>query len=167
MCHVEDTIDHISRWIPALDGVWSKLVHGAKVADVGCSHGASTIVLAQAFPKSRFLGFDADEAAIERARTAAERAGVAERVRFEVASPTDYPGRYYDLVAVSGCLDDTTDAVGAAAHAHETLDEHGTLVIVEPRADERRLRRIAMQGGFTRVRRATQIPFDLVRGARP
>jgi len=164
---VEETIDPISRFIPALDGVWSKLVHGAKVADVGCGQGASTIVLAQAFPKSRFLGFDADAAAIERARAAAERAGVAERIRFEVASPTDYPGRYYDLVAVSGCLDDSSDAVGAAAHAHETLDEHGTFVIVEPCADERRLRDVAAQGGFTRVRRATQIPFDLVMEARP
>jgi SAM-dependent methyltransferase len=127
----------VSEWIPALDGVQEKLERGARVADVGCGHGASTIILAQAFPNSEFYGFDYHEASIERAREAAEEAGVGDRIRFEVASAKDYPGTGYDLVCVFDCLHDMGDPVGASAHVLETLDADGTWLIVEPYANDR------------------------------
>jgi len=122
----------VAEWIPALDGVQEKLEGGAKVADVGCGHGASTIIMAEAFPNSEFFGFDYHEASIARAREAAERAGVAGRISFAVASAKDFPGEGYDLVCVFDCLHDMGDPVGASAHIRDTLAEDGTWMIVEP-----------------------------------
>lgn len=121
----------ISSWIPALDGVKEKLERGATVADVGCGHGASTIIMAQAFPRSKFVGFDYHEPSVEAARDRAKRAGVADRVRFEVASAKSYPGTY-DLVAFFDCLHDMGDPVGAAKHVRSTLERDGTWMLVEP-----------------------------------
>jgi 2-polyprenyl-3-methyl-5-hydroxy-6-metoxy-1,4-benzoquinol methylase len=197
----------VAEWIPALDGVEEKLEQGAKVADVGCGHGASTIIMAEAFPNSEFFGFDYHEASIERAREAATEVGVDDRITFEVASAKDYPGERYDLVAVFDCLHDMGDPAGAAAHVRETLDSDGTWMIVEPFANDRvednlnpvgrvfygastvictpaslaqevglalgaqagesRLAEVIMEGGFTRVRRATETPFNLILEARP
>jgi SAM-dependent methyltransferase len=126
----------ISEWIPALDGVQEKLERGAKVADVGCGHGASTIIMAEAFPNSQFFGFDYHEASIERAREAAEQAGVADRISFAVASAKDYPGGDYDLVCVFDCLHDMGDPAGASAHIRETLADDGAWMIVEPFAGD-------------------------------
>jgi SAM-dependent methyltransferase len=197
----------VSSWIPALDGVQAKLEQGALVADVGCGHGASTIILAQAFPRSTFVGSDYHEGSIEAARRAAERSGVADRVRFEVAGAADYSGRGYELVCMFDCLHDMGDPVGAAAHVRETLADDGAWLIVEPYANDRvednlnpvgriyysastqlctpaslsqdvglalgaqageaRLRDVVTQGGFSRFRRATETPFNLVLEARP
>ena len=197
----------VSGWIPALDGVEAKLERGAKVADVGCGHGASTIIMAEAFPNSQFVGFDYHEASIERAAEAAEEAGVGDRISFEVAAAKDYPGSGYDLVCVFDCLHDMGDPVGAAAHVRQTLDGGGTWMIVEPFANDRveenlnpvgrifygastvictpaslaqevglalgaqagqaRLTEVLSEGGFTRVRRATETPFNLILEARP
>lgn len=127
----------ISSWIPALDGAQEKLQSGASVADVGCGHGASTILMAQAYPNSTFTGFDYHGPSIEWARGAAEKAGVADRVKFEVASSKEYPGSDYDLVAFFDCLHDMGDPVGAAAHVLQTLKKDGTWMIVEPFASDR------------------------------
>jgi SAM-dependent methyltransferase len=127
----------VSSWIPALTGLEEKLRRGAKVADIGCGHGASTILMARAFPKSTFVGFDYHGPSIEAARKAAERAGVADRARFEQASAKAYPGRDYDLVAFFDCLHDMGDPVGAATHVLRSLAEDGTWMIVEPFAGDR------------------------------
>jgi SAM-dependent methyltransferase len=195
-----------SSWIPALDGVEDKLRNGIKVADVGCGHGASTIVMAKAFPKSEFVGFDFHEPSIIAARQRAEAAGVAARCRFEIARSTDFPGKGYGLVAHFDCLHDMGDPVGAARHVRETLAPDGTWMIVEPfagdkvednlhpigrvfyaastmvcvpaslaehgpalgaQAGEARLRHVVTSGGFTRFRRATQTPFNMVLEAKP
>jgi len=196
----------VASWIPALEGVKAKLEKGARVADVGCGHGASTIILAKAFPKSSFAGFDYHAPSIERARERAKEAGVADRIRFEVASAKDFPGQY-DLVACFDCLHDMGDPVGAAAHVRESLGRDGTWLLVEPRAGdhvhenlhplgrlfysvstlvctqaslsqevgaalgaqagEKRLTEVLKQAGFTRVRRATDTPFNIVLEARP
>ena len=197
----------VAEWIPALDGVQEKLERGAKVADVGCGHGASTIIMAEAFPNSEFFGFDYHPASIERAREVAGEAGVEDRITFAVASAKDYPGSGYDLVCVFDCLHDMGDPVGASAHVLETLDGDGTWMIVEPFANDRiednlnpvgrvfygastmictpaslsqevglalgaqagegRLTNVLKEGGFTRVRRATETPFNLILEARP
>jgi SAM-dependent methyltransferase len=197
----------VSDWIPALDGVQEKLERGARVADVGCGHGASTILMAEAFPNSEFSGFDYHDASIKRARQAAEEAGMADRITFEVASAKDYPGTDYDLVCVFDCLHDMGDPVGASAQVLSTLDEDGTWMIVEPfagdrveenlnpvgrvfygastvictpaslsqevglalgaQAGEARLTEVLNEAGFTRVRRATETPFNLILEARP
>ena len=194
-------------WLPALEGVEDKLRAGAQVADIGCGHGASTIVMAHAFPNSRFVGFDYHAASIETAREAAERAGVGERVRFEVAGGKDFPGQDYDLVCVFDALHDMGDPVGAAAHVREALAPDGTWLIVEPMAGDRiednlnpvgrifysastlictpcsrsqevglalgaqageeRLRAVVREAGFTRFRRATETPFNLILEAQP
>ena len=196
----------VSEWIPALDGVREKLERGARVADVGCGHGASVILMAKAFPKSKFFGFDYHQSSIDRAREIAREAGVAERVTFERAFAKDYPGTY-DLVAFFDCLHDMGDPVGAAAHVKSTLAQDGTWMVVEPfgndrlednlnpisrvfyaastmicvpgslsqevgkglgaQAGEARLREVLTAGGFSRVRRATTTPFNLVLEARP
>ena len=127
----------VAEWIPALDGVQQKLELGADVADVGCGHGASTIILAEAFPNSRFVGYDYHDASLARARDAAQEAGVADRVTFTVASAKDYSGSGYDLVCMFDCLHDMGDPVGAAAHVRETLSPNGTWMIVEPFAGDR------------------------------
>ncbi len=197
----------VAEWIPALEGVQEKLERGATVADIGCGHGASTVIMAAAFPNSEFFGFDYHGASIERAREAAREAGVEGRVNFEVASAKDYPGSDYDLVCVFDCLHDMGDPVGASAHVLETLDDDGTWMIVEPFANDRveqnlnpvgrvfygastvictpaslaqevglalgaqageaSLTEVLNQGGFTRVRRATETPFNLILEARP
>jgi SAM-dependent methyltransferase len=197
----------VGEWVPALEGVQEKLERGAKVADVGCGHGASTIILAEAFPNSEFFGFDYHAASIERANKAAQEAGVADRITFATAAAKDYPGADYDLVCVFDCLHDMGDPVGAAQHVRETLDADGTWMIVEPyandhveqnlnpvgrifygastvictpasldqevglalgaQAGEARLTEVLNEGGFTRVRRATETPFNLVLEARP
>jgi 2-polyprenyl-3-methyl-5-hydroxy-6-metoxy-1,4-benzoquinol methylase len=126
----------MSSWIPALDGVKPKLEKGAKVADVGCGLGASTILMAKAFPKSTFHGFDSHPRSVEIARQRAAQAGVADRVSFEVAQSTDYPGTGYDLVAHFDCLHDMEDPVGAAKHVRETIAKDGTWMVVEPFAGD-------------------------------
>ena len=131
------TANLTTNWIPALEGVESKLAAGATVADVGCGHGASTIVLAKAYPKSTFVGFDYHEPSIQWARRAAKDAGVGDRVRFETAKSKEYPGNGYDLVAFFDCLHDMGDPVGAAKHVRESLAADGTWMIVEPFANDR------------------------------
>jgi len=195
-----------SSWLPALEGVEGKLKRGAKVADVGCGLGASTILMAKAFPTSRFFGFDIHGGSIDLARARAAEAGVADRVVFEVASSTDYTGSGYDLVAHFDCLHDMGDPTAAARYVRQTLAADGTWMVVEPFAGEKlednlhplgrvfyaastllcvpnsmaaegvalgaqagegRLRRVALEGGFTRFRRAAETPFNLVLEARP
>ena len=126
----------VASWIPALDGVESKLKAGANVADVGCGHGASTILMAKAYPQSTFTAFDYHEGSIVAARAAASRAGVAERVQFKVAKAKEYPGKNYDFVAVFDCLHDMGDPAGAARHVLSTLKSDGTWMIVEPFAND-------------------------------
>jgi SAM-dependent methyltransferase len=196
-----------TSWIQALDGVEAKLRSGARVADIGCGHGASTILMAEAFPRSTFVGSDYHPASVEHARGAAAQAGLEDRVRFEVATAKAYPGDGYDFVTMFDCLHDMGDPVGAAAHVLETLAPDGTWMIVEPYAGDRlqdnlnpvgrvfygastlvctpasrdqevglalgaqageaRLREVVTEGGFTRFRRATETPFNLVLEARP
>jgi SAM-dependent methyltransferase len=197
----------ISEWIPALDGMEAKLKAGAKVADVGCGHGASTILMAQAYPKSKFFGFDYHTPSIEWARASAAKAGVQDRVTFSTASSKAFPGNEYDLVAFFDCLHDMGDPVGASSHVRQSLQTEGTWMIVEPfandlleenlnpvgriyyaastmictpaslsqevgmglgaQAGEARLRDVVTKGGFTRFRRATETPFNLILEARP
>ena len=197
----------VSNWLPALDGVVQKLERGAKVADVGCGHGASTIIMAKAFPRATFVGFDYHPESIAAARERAHAAGLADRVRFETASATTFPGTDYDLIALFDCLHDMGDPVGTASHLRKALKPDGTWLLVEPfagdevqdnlnpigrlfysvstlvctpaslsqdvgyglgaQAGERRLREVANKAGFTRFRRATQTPFNLVLEARP
>jgi SAM-dependent methyltransferase len=196
----------VSSWLPALEGVIQKLERGATVADVGCGHGSSTIVMARAFPRSQFIGFDYHAESIEAARNGAAEAGVSANTRFEVASAKDFPGRF-DLVAFFDCLHDMGDPIGAAAHVRQALAPDGTWMIVEPfahdrlrdnlnpvgriyyagstmvctpcslsqevglalgaQAGEQRLRQVVTAGGFSRMRRATETPFNLVFEARP
>ena len=127
----------VAHWIPALDGVEAKLKAGARVADVGCGHGASTVIMAQAYPQSCFVGFDYHEPSIRHARAAALRAGVNERVSFEVGRAQDFPGTDYDLVAVFDCLHDMGDPVAAAKHVKRSLKPDGSWLIVEPFAHDR------------------------------
>jgi len=126
----------MSAWIPALEGVEQKLKSGARVADVGCGKGSSTLLMAQAFPNSRFYGFDYHDKSVEGARESAKRAGVADRVTFEVAAAKGYAGKDYDFVAVFDCLHDMGDPVGAAKHVRESLAKDGTWMIVEPFAND-------------------------------
>lgn len=127
----------ISSWIPALEGTEAKLQSGAKVADVGCGFGASTILMARAFPQSEFHGYDYHAPSIETARHRAEAAGLKDRVHFHVAESTDYPGDNFDLVTHFDCLHDMGDPQGAAKHVLETLAPDGTWMIVEPFAGDR------------------------------
>jgi SAM-dependent methyltransferase len=126
-----------STWLPALDGVVAKLEQGGRVADVGCGHGSSTILMAKAFPNAAFAGFDYHAGSIETAKKRAQDAGVSDRVRFDVAPADGYAGSGYDLVTNFDCLHDMGDPVGAARHVLETLDPDGTWLIVEPRAGDR------------------------------
>jgi ubiquinone/menaquinone biosynthesis C-methylase UbiE len=197
----------VSAWIPALQDVKQKLEAGARVADVGCGKGASTVLMAKAFPKSRFFGFDYHDKSIESARESAKREGVADRVTFEVAKAKEFPGQDYDFVAVFDCLHDMGDPVGAAAHVRRSLRNDGTWMIVEPfandslkdnlnpvgrvyysfstllctpcsrsqevglclgaQAGQANIRQVVTAAGFSRFRRATQTPFNIVYEARP
>jgi SAM-dependent methyltransferase len=197
----------VSSWIPALDGVTQKLESGARVADVGCGKGASTMLMAKAFPKSRFFGFDSHDKSIEAARDSAKRDGLADRTKFEVAKAKDYGEKDLDFVAVFDCLHDMGDPVGAAKHVRESLRKDGTWMIVEPfandelkdnlnpvgrvyysfstllctpcsrsqevgmclgaQAGEARVRDVVTKAGFSRFRRATETPFNIVYEARP
>jgi 2-polyprenyl-3-methyl-5-hydroxy-6-metoxy-1,4-benzoquinol methylase len=131
-----------SAWIPALEGVEAKLKAGARVADVGCGHGASSVVMAGVYPKSQFFGFDSHAPSIETSKTRAREAGVAERTKFEVATATSYPGEY-DLICFFDCLHDMGDPIGAARHAREHLRPGGTVLLVEPFAVDGRAKNIA------------------------
>ncbi|MBV9890776.1 MAG: class I SAM-dependent methyltransferase [Rhizobacter sp.] len=196
----------VQSWLPALEDVVPQLEGGAKVADIGCGHGASTVILAQAFPKSRFYGFDFHEPSIDQARQRAADAGVDRRVSFAKAKAHDFPGDDFDLVCFFDCLHDMGDPVGAAKRAHAALKAGGTVLLVEPfagdalednlnpvgrlfyaastcictpnslsqdvglglgaQAGEKRLRHVFMEAGFSRFRRATETPFNLVLEAR-
>jgi SAM-dependent methyltransferase len=196
----------VAEWLPALEGVVPKLETGARVADVGCGHGASTVIMAQAFPASRFFGFDVHASSIEIARVRAAEGAVADRVTFEAATAKEYPAHDYDLMCFFDCLHDLGDPVGAARHAYETLGPEGTVLLVEPfagdrlednvnpvgrlfyaastfvctpnslsqevglglgaQAGEARLRDVFTEAGFTRFRRATATPFNLILEAR-
>ena len=127
----------VSSWIPALTGIDKRLQAGASVADVGCGHGASTLIMAEAYPASTFVGFDYHEPSIAHARAAAKKAGVGDRVSFEVASAKSYPGDGYDLVTMFDCLHDMGDPAGAAAHVRKSLRKDGAWMIVEPFANDR------------------------------
>jgi SAM-dependent methyltransferase len=127
----------ISEWIPALGDTETKLKAGAKVADVGCGLGTSTILMAQAYPKSSFVGFDYHDGSIKMAREAAAKAGVGDRVKFEVAKAKDYPGKGFELVAFFDCLHDMGDPEGAAKHVKESMAPDGTWMIVEPFAHDK------------------------------
>jgi SAM-dependent methyltransferase len=127
----------ISEWIPALGDTEAKLKTGAKVADVGCGLGTSTILMAQAYPKSTFVGFDYHDGSIKMAREAANKAGVGDRVKFEIAKAKDYPGKGFDLVAFFDCLHDMGDPEGAAKHVKESMTPDGAWMIVEPFAHDK------------------------------
>jgi SAM-dependent methyltransferase len=194
----------VNEWLPALDGVVDKLKRGAKVADVGCGHGASTIIMAAEFPESEFVGIDFHEASIAHAR---EHAKALPNVSFQAARAQDFAGSGFDLVTMLDALHDMGDPVGAAARARQALKRDGTLMLVEPRAGdslaenlnpvgrvfyafsasvcvpaslnqdvglalgaqagEKRLAEVIRQGGFSRVRRAAETPFNMVLEARP
>lgn len=195
----------LSGWLPALDGVVDKLKHGARVADVGCGHGASTILMAQAFPNSEFVGVDYHDKSIATARQRATDAGVP-NARFEVSDAASYGGDKYDVIAFFDCVHDMADPAGAARHARKSIKPDGTVMVVEPYASDRleenlnpvgrvyygastlvcvpvslarngpalgaqagehRLRDVFVnQAGFSRFRRATETPFNIVLEAR-
>jgi ubiquinone/menaquinone biosynthesis C-methylase UbiE len=197
----------VQQWIPSLDGLEAKLDKGIRVADVGCGHGVSTILMAKAYPASQFVGFDYHGESIAEANEAALQAGVADRCRFEVATAKDYPGAGYDFVTVFDALHDMGDPVGAVAHVRKTLNPDGTLMLVEPmagdsltenlnpvgrvyyagsthicvptslnqevgaalgaQAGEKKLGEVIRKGGFSRVRRTAETPFNMVLEARP
>lgn len=127
----------VSTWIPALEGVDAKLKAGARVADVGCGLGASTILMAKHYPKSEFAGFDYHDKSIETAKKRAKEAGVDGRIRFEVSMAKNYPGKDYDFITFFDCLHDMGDPAGAAAHVRGTLKKDGTWMIVEPNAGDK------------------------------
>jgi SAM-dependent methyltransferase len=195
-----------TSWLPAMDGMVAKLTAGAKVADVGCGHGASSIVMAEAYPNSRFFGFDFHAPSIEVARKRAAAAGVGDRVTFTPATAKGYTERGFDLICFFDCLHDMGDPVGAARHAHQALADGGAVLLVEPfagstlaenstpvgrlyyaastmictpnslsqevglglgaQAGEPRLREVFAEAGFSRFRRATETPFNLILEAR-
>jgi 2-polyprenyl-3-methyl-5-hydroxy-6-metoxy-1,4-benzoquinol methylase len=127
----------VSEWLPALDGMVAKLEQGGRVADVGCGHGISTMLMAKAFPNSEFIGYDFHPSSIEAARAHAAEAGVSANTRFEVANAKDFPGTDFDLVAFFDCLHDMGDPAGAAAHVRQSLKPNGSWMIVEPMAGDR------------------------------
>jgi SAM-dependent methyltransferase len=197
-----------TSWIPALEGIEEKLrrEEGAKVADVGCGHGVSTILMAKAYPNSKVIGFDYHKPSIERAREQAEKEGL-KNIAFEVAGATDYPGDDYDLITFFDCFHDMGNPAGAAKYVLQTLEKKdGTWMLVEPfandklednlnpigrafysgstmicvpaslnengpalgaQAGEERIREVVRSAGFSKFRRATQTPFNLVFEARP
>ncbi len=126
----------VSNWLPALDGVVAKLERGAKAADVGCGHGVSTVIMAQAFPNSQFVGYDFHPSSIEHAQAHAREHGVT-NTRFEVGTAKDYPEKDFDLVGFFDCLHDMGDPAGAAAHVRQSLKPDGSWMVVEPIAGDR------------------------------
>ncbi|MEV6492564.1 class I SAM-dependent methyltransferase, partial [Actinoplanes sp. NPDC051633] len=138
----------VPSWLPALEGVVDKLERGATVADVGCGHGASTVLMAQAYPRSTFLGSDFHSGSVSTAQERASAAAVGDRARFEVAAATDFSGAGYDLVTMFDCLHDMGDPVGAARHVREVIAPDGTWMIVEPAAGD------AVEENFNPVGRA-------------
>lgn len=126
----------VAQWLPALEGVVDKLNSGAKVADIGCGHGASTVIMAQAFPASKFVGFDYHAPSIDTATQRAEQGGVSDRVHFAQGTAKNYPGNDYDLICYFDCLHDMGDPVGAAQHAYKSLKPDGTVLLVEPFATD-------------------------------
>ncbi len=196
----------ISNWIPSLEGVAEKLEKGAKVADIGCGHAASTIIMAKEFPNSSFVGYDFHEGSIEQAKERAKEVGLT-NVTFEVSTAKDFPGNDYDFITFFDCLHDMGDPAGACAHAKAALKADGTCMIVEPfakdsleenlnpvgrafyafstmlctpcslnqevglalgaQAGEKQLREVITKGGFTRIKRATETPFNMILEARP
>lgn len=127
----------VPNWLPALHGVVDKLERGGRVADVGCGYGHSTVLMAEAFPNSTFHGYDSHAASIEAARKIAADAGLSEHARFEIAQAKDYPDERFDLVCYFDCLHDMGDPLGAARHAHDCLDDDGSVLLVEPIAGDR------------------------------
>ncbi|MDJ0948762.1 MAG: class I SAM-dependent methyltransferase, partial [Alphaproteobacteria bacterium] len=127
----------VQSWLPALDGVIDRLTSGARVLDVGCGHGHSTVIMAEAFPRSRFSGVDTHAGSIEAARETARQAGVADRVDFAVGDAASYPPEGFDLICFFDCLHDMGDPVGAARHAAKSLAKDGTVMLVEPFANDR------------------------------
>jgi len=127
----------VSTWLPAVDGAVAKLESGARVADVGCGHGASTVLLAEAFPASQFFGFDFHGPSIDAARERAAAAGVADRITFTAAAADAYEETGLDLICFFDCLHDMGDPVGAARHAYEALADEGAVLLVEPFAGDR------------------------------
>jgi len=127
----------VSQWLPALDGVVARLQRGAKVADIGCGHGASTLLMAQAFPKSSFIGLDYHDASIAIARQRAAEQGLAGNITFEVQAATQFDGRDFDLVCFMDCLHDLGDPVGALARCRRALKSDGKVLLVEPYAGDR------------------------------
>jgi ubiquinone/menaquinone biosynthesis C-methylase UbiE len=197
----------VSSWLPALDGVVDKLKAGARVADVGCGHGWSTVLMAKAFPKSQFIGYDFHEGSIADANAHAKSHGVAANAQFEVGLAKEFAGKDFDLVTCFDCLHDMGDPAGAAAHIRQALKPDGTWMIVEPmagdtlqqnlnpvgrlyyaastmicvptslsqevgtalgaQAGEAKLREVIESGGFAKIRRATETPFNMILEARP
>jgi SAM-dependent methyltransferase len=127
----------VSEWLPALDGMVERLKRGSRVADIGCGHGASTILMAQAFPKSNFIGLDNHEESIATARSRAVEQGVTANIAFEVKSATEFDGKDFDLVCFMDCLHDLGDPVGALARCHQALKPDGKVLLVEPYAGDR------------------------------
>jgi SAM-dependent methyltransferase len=192
----------VAEWLPALDGVVERLTRGGKVADIGCGHGASTILMAQAFPKSNFVGLDYHDASIATARERASEQGVTGNVAFEVKSASAFEGSGFDLVCFMDSLHDLGDPVGALANCHRALKRDGKVLLVEPyagdrleenlnpigrmfyaasamactpnslsqevglglgaQAGEERLRKVAQDAGFSKLRRAAQTPVNLI-----
>jgi len=197
----------VASWLPALDGVVKKLEAGARVADVGCGHGWSTVMMAKAFPKSQFFGYDFHPDSIRDATAHAKEHGVTANAHFAVGLAKDYEGKGFDLVTCFDCLHDMGDPAGAAAHIRRSLKPDGTWMIVEPmagdalqhnlnpvgrlfyagstmiclptsrsqevgaalgaQAGEAKLRETIQSGGFSKVRRATETPFNMILEARP
>jgi 2-polyprenyl-3-methyl-5-hydroxy-6-metoxy-1,4-benzoquinol methylase len=197
----------VTSWLPAIDGIVAKLERGATVADVGCGHGFSTVMMAKAFPKSSFIGYDFHPGSVEQARLHAEQHGVTANTHFEVAAASEFPERDLDLVTFFDCLHDMGDPTGAARHVRQTLKPDGIWMIVEPVAGDQlennlnsvgrlyyaastmicvptsldqpvgaalgaqaglaRLSSVICEGGFGRVRKATETPFNMVLEARP
>jgi len=195
----------IQDWLPSLEGVEAKLNAGAKVADVGCGFGASTLVMAERYPETEFVGYDYHEPSILQARKLAAEAGLS-NVRFEVAKAKEFKGKGYDLITMFDCLHDMGDPAGAAAHIKDALKDDGTMMVVEPmagnslsdnlnpvgrvyyafsttvctpsslsqevqaalgaQAGEGRLKAVIEEGGFGKVRRAAETPFNMVLEAR-
>jgi 2-polyprenyl-3-methyl-5-hydroxy-6-metoxy-1,4-benzoquinol methylase len=196
----------VQSWIPSLEGVEEKLRQGAKVADIGCGYGVPTLIMAKAYPNSKFYGYDNHKASIETAQQSAQKEGLADRAEFHTVSANESIGNDYDLVAFFDCLHDMGDPIGAMNFAKQSLKHDGTCMIVEPMANdnvqdnlnlvgriyysastmicvpnsladngpalgaqagEKRIKEIAEKAGFTKFKRASQTPFNIVYEVKP